>query len=275
MITWLEVFSSNIPWKTTLITWATHGNEKIWLHIIDTIKQKIKKTPHEWTFYLLIGNPLALDQGVRFVDEDLNRAFSSQRHTYESSRANEIKSYFKNKHIDIVYDIHSTPSDSQAMIICTNNPKSIKIAKKFPIEHIVLWLIDSIKWTSLTNHFNKQWAVDIAFECGQHNNLNNNTLIDPIVDTIRQIHHNKNPKNKQKHTIVQIKKQIMTNDPNFYFHQKYTWFETIPSNTIRGSDNTTKHKEKQESIIVIPNTNIQDEVEKNNETWVAYIGTEI
>jgi succinylglutamate desuccinylase len=76
---------------------------------------------------------------VRFVDEDLNRAFgSTNNHSYEKKRADEIKKEFHQKQIDIIYDIHSTPTNSPAMSICTDNPESIALAKLFPIEHIVL-----------------------------------------------------------------------------------------------------------------------------------------
>lgn len=276
----LEIYTKWKAGKNTLIVWATHGDEKIGLHVIEYIKKKIKTQDYEWTFYFLIGNPLALKNNTRYIDEDLNRAFDSQQKSYEQQRAEAIKHYFKNIPIDRVYDIHSTATESKPMTLCTNNPLAIKTAKLFPIEHIVLGLVDRVPATTLTKYFSQQGAIDVAFECGSHANLENNPLIPWISDTIRNIHHDKQTLPPQKQTIIQIEKMITTQDPWFQYLGHYEGFELLTKGKVWWKDNNTEYQEYQEdqdSIIVIPNTLaiIQKEIKKNGTSLVTFIGKEI
>lgn len=194
---------------------------------MDKIRSKLYREDYEGIFYLLLGNPKALMQNKRYLDEDLNRAFNSQQSSYEAKRAQSIKNYFHSIPLDVVYDIHSTPTKSQPMIICTDNPASLALAKQIPIEPIVLGLIESVHGVSLTKYFSQQGAIDLAFECGMHDDLEQNPWIQPIVETIRAFHHDIPLSSRYPHTIIKIKKQIRTQDMTFRFSQKYSGFEKL------------------------------------------------
>ena len=98
-----------------LIVGATHGHEVLGVRIID----ELKKLTSGKNIEMVIGNPLAYERGVAFVESDLNRSFpGNPRGTYEQRRAYELMNAITAA--DFVVDIHSTrttTSPDEAMCI--------------------------------------------------------------------------------------------------------------------------------------------------------------
>jgi succinylglutamate desuccinylase len=182
---WIKIFKSWKKWPTTLIVWLVHWNETVWKYVLDNIEKIALWKQFLWELITLVWNPLAYKLWKRFIDMDLNRSFwEFLNQNYEQQRANEIKKYFSlNKiKVDYVFDFHSTPTKSEEMIICTNNPESIKLSQLFPINKVILWLTDIIEWLSLSKYFSELWAIDFAFECWQHGTKDNIDLVDNIIN---------------------------------------------------------------------------------------------
>ena len=95
----------------------------------------------------LIGNPDAYEIRKRFIDSDLNRVFDkrSDIENREIKRAQEIKKFFDGIKIDYIFDIHSTSTRSDPMILCTSQEGSKELAKKMPIKKVVHGLIDIVE----------------------------------------------------------------------------------------------------------------------------------
>jgi len=106
----------------------------------------------------LIANIEAHKKNVRFIDSDLNRSFTREKNENdsESRRAHEIMSFLQKINIDHIFDIHSTPSKSDPMILCTKQKASLQLAKKFPISYVIKNLIDKVEGTPLVNYLTKK-----------------------------------------------------------------------------------------------------------------------
>lgn len=90
--------------KKILFIVCTHGDEQVgrWLW---------NNNPQGYNSYcqwqVIVGNPKAMELGVRFTESDLNRSFNSKRFsTYEEKRAQELTPIIQQ--YDVLYDIHQT-----------------------------------------------------------------------------------------------------------------------------------------------------------------------
>jgi hypothetical protein len=63
---------------------------------------------------------------------------------------------------------------------------------------------------------------------------------------------------------------VYTSDPEFSYTKPYQWFETVEKWEVWWSDVIGKHSFNEPKIIVIPNTMIAQDLEKQYKTWVAY-----
>ena len=105
---------------------ATHGNEPLGLNVLRAIEGKTFKHQYEG----FIGNPLALEKKVRYVDTDLNRCFGPKgvKKGIEAKRANELTELIKDK-FDFLLDIHTTTSEMGITVILTSDdPRTRKAA---------------------------------------------------------------------------------------------------------------------------------------------------
>ncbi|MEM8806861.1 MAG: aspartoacylase [Cyanobacteria bacterium P01_G01_bin.38] len=113
--------------RTVAIVGGTHGNEltgvyllRRWAAYPDAISRPSFKTN------LFLANPKAVEQKRRFIDEDLNRCFttdrlaSTDRGTYESQRAFYLNQMIGPKGApkhDVIFDMHTSTSNCGVMLI--------------------------------------------------------------------------------------------------------------------------------------------------------------
>jgi succinylglutamate desuccinylase len=117
--------------KRVLLVGGTHGNELIGVYLIKKFGQ-YPELLHRPSFetLTLVGNPRAVEAGVRYIDQDLNRSFDLQKwkhedssRAYENQRAREIRAKFEpdgELTIDLIIDLHSTTSNAGIMLILDN-----------------------------------------------------------------------------------------------------------------------------------------------------------
>ncbi len=103
------------PHPTIAIVACQHGNELFGKEIVDAILETPEQFPGVRT---VIANELAIERGVRFVDEDLNRAFPGNDDTHEGRLAKEVLQAVKG--CDVVLDIHTTFADLTFIPIVTS-----------------------------------------------------------------------------------------------------------------------------------------------------------
>jgi aspartoacylase len=114
--------------KRVLLVGGTHGNELIGVNLIrrfEQYPQLIDRASFETL--TLLGNPRAIEAGVRYLDKDLNRCFDLQllqheqgSNFYEIQRSKEISykfGYMGQFPVDLIVDQHITTANAGIMLI--------------------------------------------------------------------------------------------------------------------------------------------------------------
>ena len=110
--------------KKLLIVSGTHGNELNPIMAVDKFRNLSLSHRNKY-FEFILGNPLAYEKGLRYLDVDLNRSFDFKKFKlnkdlYEFSRAEQILSEFgpeSPKECQIVLDLHTTTSAMGTSIV--------------------------------------------------------------------------------------------------------------------------------------------------------------
>ena len=174
--------------------------------------------------------------------------------------------------IDYIFDIHSTPSKSDPMILCSAQEASFSLAEKFPLQRIVRWLIDNVEWVSLLNHFVAHWSIGVAFEAWCHEDPETITTGLSIAQTILSLHEGSVVQDNLDQQVIMITDVMYVSDSSFRFTKAYQWFEIIHSGEVRGSDSTRDYFFATEKILIMPNTKFQDDLQKQSKTRLVYFG---
>ena len=107
-----------------LIVSGTHGNELNPIMAVDKFRN-LNLTCKNKEFEFILGNPLAYERGLRYIDIDLNRSFdlkksSLKRDLYEVQRAEQLVNEFgpeSPKGCQIVFDLHTTTASMGTSIV--------------------------------------------------------------------------------------------------------------------------------------------------------------
>ena len=109
-----------------LIVSGTHGNEinPVWAVNQYRNQENVNNKKNEYKY--IIGNPLAYEKGVRYIDSDLNRSFyfnnlpNEKKNIYENNRAKFLLEKFgKNGYepCEIAIDLHTTTANMGTSIV--------------------------------------------------------------------------------------------------------------------------------------------------------------
>ena len=81
--------------KKILLVSGTHGNEINPIWAVNLFNQQDNANDRNIVYKSIIGNPLAFEKGVRYIDTDLNRSFdfikNLDKTNYEIKRAKLLK----------------------------------------------------------------------------------------------------------------------------------------------------------------------------------------
>ena len=108
--------------KKVAIIGGTHGNE---ITGVELIKKWKSNLPKKWNLELFFefGNPTAIKNNTRYIDQDLNRSFlklsKNENLNIEEMRAQELRE--KLGEMDFIIDLHTTTSNMGPTIILTSN----------------------------------------------------------------------------------------------------------------------------------------------------------
>lgn len=102
-----------------LVIGGMHGNEPLGIELVKLFKLKPVNNIDS-----IIANPVAVEQNVRFVNQDLNRCFpgSKSEKSYEQSRAAELVALCKK--YDLVLDFHNTHCPQNDCAFVGNNARN-------------------------------------------------------------------------------------------------------------------------------------------------------
>ncbi|WP_424493544.1 succinylglutamate desuccinylase [Salinimicrobium sp. GXAS 041] len=162
-----------------LVTAGVHGNEPSGVYALKTIFAELEKNNPsiKGTFIGISGNHKALQQGKRFIEEDLNRTWKEKNLKKEEPDSHEqkemreiiklLEDYSKEKFSERYFvDCHTTSSDSLPYISVQEVGKNDDFAHKFP-GYIVRGFSDIVDG-SIDKYFSKQEITGFTFEAGQH-----------------------------------------------------------------------------------------------------------
>ena len=164
---------------------SLHGNEPAGFLALRRVFKKLGPGPEgleglEGRFVGLTGNRKALAVGQRFLELDLNRAWTPERidrvrRTTEALVAEDDELRELSLELDflledgrdaMVLDLHSTSGGGPAFTNLDDTLRNRRFAFRIPVPH-VLGLEEELAGT-LAGHLNERRIVAIGFEAGQH-----------------------------------------------------------------------------------------------------------
>lgn len=160
------IIESNQPGPTVVILGGVHGNETCGVEALKTLHNI---TIDRGTLILIYGNPQAIEQNVRYVEQNLNRMFcddagltSELKVSYEYQRSREILPYLHAA--DYSLDLHAsfTP-DSEPFIICESN--ALALVQYLPQDR-VCYGFTRLEPGGTDGYMNELGKVGICIECG-------------------------------------------------------------------------------------------------------------
>ncbi len=148
---------------------GVHGNERAGVEALEELNLH---TIDAGEVRLIVGNPKAIAEGVRFIDTNLNRLFRPEeeineedKRTYEYERSREILHDIEG--VDALLDIHGSNSpESEPFCICEAH--AFAYAKTFPAHRIVSGF-DALEPGGSDGYMNALGGMGMCFETGYIN----------------------------------------------------------------------------------------------------------
>lgn len=129
-----------------VISGGVHGNELIGIYLVKKLQHDFFEAKNISVDFLL-ANPKAIKMNRRYIDYDLNRAFSKEAltqdsHLYEFERAKVIQERLRNS--DFLIDLHTTTANMGISVILSKKDEQSEsvakiLAKEFEQVRIVQW----------------------------------------------------------------------------------------------------------------------------------------
>lgn len=244
---------------------ALHGNEKVGGIVVENLKKELDGIDIFGEVYLVIGNPLALEKGVRFIDEDMNRLFvdgGDFGDSVEGKRAGEIAQILKN--VDYLLDLHSTIKPSTAFAYCEGDVEHVALAKLLGVEKIVspssnfrpLELV-----SSADNFVDNNGGIGITFESGWCENMDAaSDVLEGVKKFLQKLKvYDFGFDLDESCQIVEhfkIYDHIVPVSDKFVFNQDFFGFDFVKSGEIIASDNGKAIEVELDSFIIFPKKDI-------------------
>ena len=232
--------------KKILIVSGTHGNEINPIWAINRFNKEENRVDYDIQFNHIIGNPLACERGVRYIDVDLNRSFNKDnlnksKNNYEINRANFLVQHFgKNGYetCEIAIDLHTTTANMGTSIVMYGRRTqdlclAALIQNKFGLP---IYLHENDK--QQTGFLVEAWPCGLVIEIGAvAQNFYDPKIVDKFLIIISSL---REEINKLKNKIIKLPKHLIV-----YVHQ--------------GSIDYPKDKEENINAIIHP--------ERINKDW--------
>lgn len=171
---------------TVVFVAGVHGNEPAGIEALRQIHGQLSKSdkPIQGRVFFLIGNPVGLAQGQRFIWHDLNRIWTHEYITHarmteasipdEQAELQQLRTLLRI--LDSIreqatgpryfFDLHTTSAPSPPFIALNDQLANRQFAMPFPVP-AVLGLEEFLPGTMLS-FLNETGDVSMAFEAGQH-----------------------------------------------------------------------------------------------------------
>lgn len=173
---------------TVVVLGGIHGNEPAGVKAIKNVFQVLEKVKADTTgtFIGLRANLNALERGVRYIDEDMNRIWfpsildhirSSPETELDSSERAEIKTILElldrvlpdpSESPGIIIDLHSFSAEGSMFAITAPKAAHVQLIEQLYLP-MIFGIEDTLRGTAL-RYYQDRGHIAFALEGGQHNN---------------------------------------------------------------------------------------------------------
>ncbi len=172
---------------TIVILTGMHGNESAGVKAAQNVFDMLQNVHPQIHGRLIIlkANIEALQQGVRYIDEDMNRLWfpsiidrirSTAKNNIESSERREMKSLIRlldkisarSQQPTILADVHTFSAEGNMFSITSSDPRQRQLISKLHVP-MVFGIEESLRGTALA-HFQKKGFISFGLEGGNHQN---------------------------------------------------------------------------------------------------------
>lgn len=176
-VDWVKEIDSWVKWPNICISVCIHWWEHAWLRVVEYLFEKlnIERELIYWKIYFILANLEAYKKSLkdenispvesRFIDENLNRCCSIENMryatSYELKRALELTDILKN--IELHFDIHSTYTKSESMLITTEKWFN-RYSNIFNVDTIYSWITEKQVWKPFIDITERYWWIWIWLE---------------------------------------------------------------------------------------------------------------
>jgi len=227
--------SSNLKGPKVVILSGVHGNEICGVKAIKEILNNKKFQINKGKITFIFANRRAINEKIRFCEENLNRCFlknKTKTNSYEENLAKDLKKIL-NKN-DICLDLHASFSKkSEPFIICENN--AFNLIKDFPIKKVCSGF-DEIEPGGTDYYMNLKNKIGICIECGYlGNNKSKHIAIQSVYSLLNSLEmYNYKSQKKEKEFLLINKIYYAKN--NFILEKEFKDFEFLKKGELIGTD---------------------------------------
>ncbi len=254
-------FKGSKPGNTSAILAGVHGDERAGIVALERFLPTFQIS--RGSVFLIFGNPEAMKRGVRYVEENLNRCFFSNREagSLEARRAQELLPILDQA--SAVLDLHATRSDASVPFLITAG-EGLSLARQlnFPIL--------STGWNVLEpggtdGYMAAQGKIGICAECGSIGDEQRGVQI--ATQTVNDFltlrgHIEGKVASVVRKRIVDVRQKIYRQTNTFRFAKNYSDFEPLPEGEAFAWDGPRTYIAEPEQCIIFarPGKAIGDQV---------------
>ena len=253
-------FSSKVKGPKVCILGGVHGNEVGGVNAIkEILENDFKILKGEVTF--VFANRKAIDQNVRFVEENLNRCFIDNKEktgSYEEKLSLDLKEILNG--CDICLDLHaSSVKGTEEFIICEKN--AYEYIKEFPIKK-VCGGFDKLQPGGTDSYVNRLGKVGICVECGYLTGENSKAIAKNCIYSLLKKLRIVEFENKESEKEFLEVRDIYFIEENFGLLRSCQNFEFLKKGTLIGKDGDKEVYAKYDGFILFAHNKKKTDVDK-------------
>jgi len=173
------------PGPTLIFMGGVHGNEPSGVFALQKVLKDLKKKKISGTVYAISGNLWALERGVRFDKEDLNRVWTAEKLKTLPTTSEDAPNKDVLQQIEIYellisilrndsgpfyfFDLHTTSSETVPFLTVNDSLLNRRFTIQYPIP-IILGIEEYLEGP-LLSYINEKGYVAFGYESGQHDSM--------------------------------------------------------------------------------------------------------
>jgi len=269
--------------RSLLLSSGIHGNETAPMELLDSLLKRILngKLKLRCRLLILFGNPPAIRQGVRYIEQDLNRLFNGRHKTSNglaAERAAQLedwaKYFFRNANLkqSLHYDLHTAIRGSKieqfALYPFAENrkasPAELRRLKSAGISAVLLQNRPSTTFTAYTYATLGVEAITLelgkARPFGQNQGINLNQ-IQAVLERLIEGEEQTEVKNLDGLALFTVSREIIKQSDNFrlYLDENIENFSPLKQDSLLAEDGETRWTvDESNARIIFPNPKVQN-----------------